>query len=35
VDEGFEMIAVEVKGMDAEYTWGIIGIYRAPFEDSG
>jgi hypothetical protein len=33
VDKGFEMIAVEVKGMDPKYTWGIIGIYRAPYED--
>ena len=24
VDEDFEMIAVEVKGMDPKYTWGII-----------
>jgi hypothetical protein len=27
------MIAVEVKGMDSKYTWGIVGIYRAPHED--
>ena len=33
VDDDFEMIAVEVKGMDAKYTWEIIGIYRAPNED--
>ena len=33
VDEDFEMIAVEVKGMDSKYTWEIIGIYRAPNED--
>jgi len=33
VDEDFEMIAVEVKGMDPKYTWEIIGIYRAPNED--
>jgi hypothetical protein len=29
VDDDFEMIAVEVKGMDKTYTWEIIGIYRA------
>jgi len=33
VDEDFEMIAVEVQGMDPKYTWEIIGIYRAPNED--
>jgi hypothetical protein len=27
------MIAVGVIGMDAKYTWEIIGISRAPFED--
>ena len=32
VDEDFEMIAVEVKGMNPKYTWEIIGIYRAPNE---
>ena len=32
VDEDFEMIAVEVKGMDPKYTWEIIGIYRTPNE---
>jgi hypothetical protein len=26
----FEMIAVEVKGMDSKYTWEIIGMYTAP-----
>ena len=31
--DDFEMIAVEVKGMDPKYTWEIIGIYRAPNED--
>jgi TATA-box binding protein (TBP) (component of TFIID and TFIIIB) len=30
VDVDFELIAVEVKGMDSKYTWLIIGIYRAP-----
>ena len=30
VDDGFEMITVEVKGMDPKYMWEIIGIYRAP-----
>jgi len=33
VDGDFEMIAVEVKGMDPKYTWEIVGIYRAPHED--
>jgi hypothetical protein len=33
VDEDFETIAVEVKGMDPNYKWEIIGIYRAPNED--
>ena len=33
VDDDFEMIAIEVKGMDPKYTWEIIGIYRAPNED--
>ena len=33
VDDDFEMIAVEVKGMDPKYTWEITGIYRAPNED--
>jgi hypothetical protein len=32
LDDDFEMIAVEVKGMDPKYTWEIIGIYRAPNE---
>jgi hypothetical protein len=33
VDENFEMIAVEVNGADPKYTWEIVGIYRAPYED--
>jgi hypothetical protein len=33
VDEDFEMIAVEVKGMEPKHTWEIIGIYRAKNED--
>jgi hypothetical protein len=32
-DEDFEMIAVEVKGLDPKYTWEIIGTYRVPTED--
>ena len=28
------MIAVEVKRMDPIYPWEIIGIYRAPNEDT-
>jgi hypothetical protein len=31
--DDFEMIAVEVKGMDRKYTWEIIRIYRTPNED--
>jgi hypothetical protein len=27
------MIAVEVKGRDPKFTWEIVGIYRAPYED--
>jgi hypothetical protein len=34
VDDEFEMIAVEVKGNDPKYTWEIVGIYRAPNEDT-
>jgi hypothetical protein len=33
VDDDFDKIVVEVKGMDAKYTWEIIGIYRTPNED--
>jgi len=32
VDDDFEMIAGEVKGMDPKYTWEIVGIYRTPAE---
>jgi hypothetical protein len=30
LDEDFEMVAVEVKGIDPKHTCEIIGIYRAP-----
>ena len=33
LDDDFEMIAVEVKGMDPKYTCEIIGIYRVSNED--
>jgi len=33
VDVDFEMIAVEVKGMDFKYAWLTTGIYRAPNYD--
>jgi len=33
VDDDFEMIVVEMTGMDPKYTWEIIGIYRVPNED--
>jgi hypothetical protein len=32
-DENFEMVAVDVKGMDAKFTRKVTGIYRAPNED--
>jgi hypothetical protein len=32
-DEEAEIIAIEVKGIDPNYSWEIIGIYRAPNED--
>jgi hypothetical protein len=32
-DGDFEIIAVEVKGRDAKFTWEITGICRAPNED--
>ena len=33
-NEDFEMIAVRVKGRDSKFTWEIVGIYRAPNEDT-
>jgi hypothetical protein len=33
VNEDFEMIAVEVIGMDIKHTRGIIGVYTPPNED--
>jgi hypothetical protein len=33
IDEDFEMIAVELKGIYPKHTWEIISIYRAPNED--
>ena len=33
VNVDFEMIAIEVKGMDAKYTWHIVGVYIAPNDD--
>jgi hypothetical protein len=33
-DEDFEMIAVEAKGRDQNFSWEIVGIYRAPNEDT-
>jgi hypothetical protein len=33
VDDEFEILAVEVKGIDPKCTWEIVGIYRAPNED--
>jgi len=34
VDEVYEMTAAEVKGRDPKITWEIVGIYRAPNEDT-
>jgi hypothetical protein len=34
VGDDFEMIAVEVKGIDPKYTWEIIDIYRAQNDDT-
>jgi hypothetical protein len=33
VDADFEMIAIDVQGMDAKYTWEIISIYKDPNDD--
>ena len=32
-DEIFEMIAVEVKGINPKIAWEVVGVYRAPNED--
>jgi len=32
-DEVFEMIAVEVKGINPKIAWEVVGVYRAPNED--
>jgi hypothetical protein len=32
-DEDFEMLAVDVKGRNTEFTWEVIEMYRAPNED--
>jgi hypothetical protein len=34
VDDEFEIIAVQIKGSDPKRTWEIVGIYRAPNEDT-
>jgi hypothetical protein len=33
VDEDFEIIAIEIKGINPKSTWEIVGIYRVPNED--
>jgi uncharacterized protein YijF (DUF1287 family) len=33
IDVNFEMIGVEVKEIDLNFKWQIIGIYRAPHEN--
>jgi hypothetical protein len=35
LDNHFEMIAVELKGMNPKYTRGITSMYGAPNEDVG
>ena len=32
VDDDFEIIAIEIRGMNPKSTWEIVGIYRAPNE---
>ena len=34
VDDEFEIIAEEIKGSDPKCMWEIVGIYRAPNEDT-
>jgi hypothetical protein len=34
MDNEFESLAVEIKGSDPKYAWEIVGIYRAPNEDT-
>jgi hypothetical protein len=34
VDDEFQILAVEVKGSDPKYASEIVGIYRAPNEDT-
>ena len=29
-DEVFEMIAVQVKGINPKFAWEVVGVYRAP-----
>jgi 5-formaminoimidazole-4-carboxamide-1-beta-D-ribofuranosyl 5'-monophosphate synthetase len=33
INDDFEMIAIELKGMDAKYKQQIISIYRTPNDD--
>jgi hypothetical protein len=33
VGDDLEIIAVEVKGSDPNWTWEVVGIFRAPNED--
>jgi len=33
-DEVFEMITVEVKGRNPKFSWEVVGVYRAPNEDT-
>ena len=33
-DEDFEIIAVEINSRNHKYTWEILGLYRAPNDDT-
>jgi hypothetical protein len=34
VEDEFEIITMKIKGSDPKCTWEIVGIYRAPNEDT-
>ena len=33
MDDDFEIIAIEIRGMNPKSTWKVVGIYSAPNED--
>jgi len=33
MNDDFEIIAIEIRGMNPKSTWEVVGIYRAPNED--